>query len=108
MDKCVACGLYCQHAIIPPFTDKELQSLDPTLAEPIIRHRHHKVNPDVPINEQTGTRVCSWFYNGRCIHYNIRPQECRDFEVDGEKCIELVHLSIGNNHANTSTDRSLR
>jgi len=94
MNKCLSCGLCCHHAIVPPFTEEELKELDPVLSDPIIRFREHRINPDVHLNDQTGTRICSWFVDGRCSHYELRPQECRDFEVDGEHCRQLTQLLI--------------
>lgn len=31
---------------------------------------------------------CPWLEDGRCRHYDIRPQMCREYPVGGVHCLE--------------------
>lgn len=79
---CHNCGLCCTYMSSPPFTPDEprWQRLDELLK---IEIEHYL---DSPRYDDGGP--CLWLDlgNGRCKHYEDRPEVCREFEVGNESC----------------------
>lgn len=88
---CDGCGLCCQNQPCPPFYpgDPYEDLLPPEL----------KIEVDTYIMSPryNDTHPCIWLDgNGRCRHYEHRPEICRDYDLGGEACLaERELLQIG-------------
>lgn len=53
---------------------------------------------------------CLWYDRVKrvCLHYNDRPEVCRQFELGGDECVELwsatVHVSVRRSETHGSSD----
>lgn len=91
---CTNCGLCCMHMRTPPFigpTDPEFKALPPELKKelnewlstgqqsPRFSYLERNHSDNVP---------CAWLNvaSGQCLHYEHRPQICRDYEVGSQSC----------------------
>lgn len=86
---CNGCGLCCQNQPSPPFTcdeDEDWKSLPQELKD--------EIDTYVMSPRYNDTHPCFWLDgNGRCRHYEHRPEICRDYELGGEACLaEREHL----------------
>lgn len=84
LTNCDGCGACCRHMIVPPFRDRN---------EPRSKHV-----PDTLITEllplwevrlHLPEQPCLWFdsESARCRHYELRPDACREFEINSPSCL---------------------
>lgn len=78
---CRGCGACCRNQPSPPFLDWDsFKRRFPKLAMEIV-WREIETNYDDSL-------PCLWLTpEGRCKHYEIRPQICREFRLGGEHCV---------------------
>ena len=79
---CDDCALCCHTQHFPPFMSTELAALPPYLAAEV------ETLEEAASKGHTGP--CPWLNaSGRCRHYDLRPEVCRQFEMGGEDCREI-------------------
>jgi Fe-S-cluster containining protein len=82
IESCDHCSACCRRTPIPPFQPGEELALDvpPTWMLPI----HERVAAD----QQFELLPCVWLneQTNRCLHYDFRPQACRDFLINSDLC----------------------
>jgi Fe-S-cluster containining protein len=83
---CGGCGVCCQSMGYPPFVvlagEPEWEALTESQKDEIwAAIRMHRGDSGLP---------CIWYdaATARCIHHEIRPGVCREFEVGGTDCLE--------------------
>jgi Fe-S-cluster containining protein len=82
IESCDDCAACCMRTPIPPFQPGEEaqrdvpQSLLQPIQERIAADQHFDLLPCVWLNLETR----------RCSHYDLRPQACRDFEINSTLC----------------------
>jgi Fe-S-cluster containining protein len=83
---CDGCGACCRTVSVPPFR------IDPDVNEPVL-----KGVPQTLIDEflpawrvrlHVSDSPCLWFdeQSLRCRHYELRPDACREFEINSPSC----------------------
>ena len=86
LESCDGCGACCRHLIVPPFimsggrNEAEEKGVPPELIEEWLpRWRVRFELPESP---------CSWYdpATARCLHYAMRPDACRAFEINSAAC----------------------
>lgn len=82
IESCEGCSACCQRTPVPPFQPGEEVALNvpDALLQPIqqriLADQHFDLLPCVWLDQQTGL----------CLHYDLRPQACRDFQIGGDLC----------------------
>ena len=83
---CEGCGQCCMEMGSPPFltwldNNDQAGQLPPQVRDEyeaeMVRHVANGCPDDVP---------CFWFVDGKCEHYEHRPEVCSTFEVGGRHC----------------------
>ncbi len=86
LDSCDDCGACCRHMIAPPFVitperdEPAEKGVPPHLIEAFLPRWHTRLlAPEQP---------CCWFDSAslRCLHYELRPDACRDFSINSPSC----------------------
>ncbi len=80
---CNNCGACCREIGTPPFLGCEIYELPEHLRDEVLE----KLNQDP---ERENSRLpCFWFDTdtNKCMHYEHRPNICRDFEVKSPSCL---------------------
>jgi Fe-S-cluster containining protein len=82
IESCDGCGACCMQQGHPPYTDEERQYVPYELLSPIDEYVASFEGED-----DTG-RPCIWLdlATRSCLHYDHRPQVCRDFERGSDEC----------------------
>lgn len=99
MNWCEHCGLCCMHVRTPPFYgegDPTYQALPPELKKEI--HDWVMTSPryDLMVKFDGEINPCIWLdlVTGKCKHYDLRPEICRDYEVGNDSC-RSVRQKVG-------------
>jgi uncharacterized protein len=74
----------------PPYTDDELQFVPYELLAPLNEYL-------AALSDEDFGQPCLWLDEDtrECLHYDHRPQVCRDFERGGAACVDLrLHYDI--------------
>src|SRR5688572_15193336 len=81
VESCDGCGACCMQQGHPPHTDDERELLPQELLTPIVDYVSTLTESDVG-------RPCQWLdlETRACLHYEHRPQICRDFERGSAMC----------------------
>lgn len=82
IESCEGCGQCCRNQPYPPFTypfdDGDDRAPEPHLSQ---------IRESVLAGARSDDAPCLWLgSDGKCMHYAIRPEICRDFEMGGEAC----------------------
>ncbi len=94
-DFCNNCGLCCMHMRTPPFigdADPHWIKLSKALKDEI---RNWVMGPspryDFMVQFKEKINPCIWLdlVSGKCKHYDLRPQVCRDYKVGCQSCRTL-------------------
>ena len=103
-DFCHNCGLCCMHMRTPPFAgeiDPRWQSLPEDLKTEIRQWVMGEPSPRyrLMVKFDGDVNPCIWLdlVTGRCRHYELRPDVCRDYEGGNASCRSLrktVGLSV--------------
>lgn len=91
LDSCEGCGACCYTVSVPPFridsvcNEPEQRQVPAALIEEFL--------PRWEVRLFVEESPCLWFdtQSLRCRHYHLRPQACRDFEINSPSCIEVRH-----------------
>lgn len=87
--ECSGCGVCCMHMSLPPYNAAEEADLPKEVAFDLGHCRDAKRMQENAhgILDQS----CAFFdwTTRRCIHYDHRPQVCKDFEVGSYDCREI-------------------
>jgi Fe-S-cluster containining protein len=82
LESCDQCAACCMRTPIPPFQPGEDVQLDvpAALLEPI--------QARIAADQQFDLLPCVWLdlATRRCQHYELRPQACRDFQINSDLC----------------------
>lgn len=86
---CENCGACCLEVGSPPFLYFEINELPVDLQEEVL-YWHNK-----PEREYSKL-PCYWLdtTTKKCMHYEHRPQLCREFEIESISCIKLREIFI--------------
>lgn len=78
-DDCAAC---CIRTPVPPFQPGEEAALD------VPAEWLEPVNQRIAADQHFDLIACVWLdiKSRRCLHYDFRPQACRDFEINSDLC----------------------
>ena len=82
IENCDNCGACCRRTPVPPFQPGE-ESVWQVTSE-----QWQPVLDRIAADQQFDDIPCVWFDEDetRCLHYNQRPQACRDFEIGSTLC----------------------
>jgi uncharacterized protein len=82
--ECEGCGACCRRVGYPPF----MRNPGPGLpAEQAWIELPKRLKDEVQRHVNDDGEPCIWLgADGRCLHYDHRPQICRDFERGGDVC----------------------
>ncbi len=85
IESCDGCSACCRRTPIPPFQPGEevARDIPPEWLIP--------VQTRIAADQQFDLLPCVWLDQRaqRCVHYDSRPQACRDFQINSDLC----HLS---------------
>lgn len=80
---CSGCGQCCRNQPYPPFLWWNNEDVPP---EP----HYSQIKEMILAKARADTEPCLWLTpDGRCGHYEIRPEICREFELGCEECLEM-------------------
>lgn len=87
---CVTCGGKCCSRIrTPPFVrglrDGE-RFKDDDIWDQLTAAQKSEIESHI-MSDAPDDSPCLWFRDARCIHYELRPGICRDFEMGGDDCL---------------------
>lgn len=89
LNSCDGCGACCRTVSVPPFR------IDHLVNEPFERNVPKELIdgflPAWEVRLFVTESPCLWFDEAtlRCRHYELRPQACRDFELNSPSCIAV-------------------
>jgi Fe-S-cluster containining protein len=82
IDSCQGCGACCRNQPYPPFMWDADDSPPPDLGLVL--------TASILANDRADDEPCLWLGpDGRCAHYDDRPEICREFELGGEDCLRV-------------------
>jgi Fe-S-cluster containining protein len=96
---CDTCnGACCRHVVSPPFygagdpTWERLQTERPDLVAEMFADLQRR--KDAGLATMDYEAPCHWLDrdSGKCRHYDLRPEICRDYDVGDEPCIKARKL----------------
>jgi Fe-S-cluster containining protein len=100
-DFCGGCGLCCMHMRTPPFTgqtDPRWKDLSQELRAEIHDWIMSEPSPryQLMVKHDGDINPCIWLdlVSGKCKHYELRPDICRDYEPGCDPCRKL-RRSVG-------------
>jgi Fe-S-cluster containining protein len=98
VESCEGCGACCEHVGYPPFVwvgeepdypiaDEGWRSLPEQMRKEITDH----IDAHCGLPDGTYGTPCLWYDRDakKCLHYELRPQICREFEVGSKDCLSL-------------------
>jgi uncharacterized protein len=97
---CKNCGLCCMHMRTPPFlgpTDPQWNELADELKREI---ESWVIGPspryELMVKFDGKVNPCIWLdlVSGKCKHYELRPDVCRDYEVGNQSC-RTIRREVG-------------
>lgn len=82
IESCDHCAACCLRTPIPPFQPGEEAQRD--VPEELLRPIYERIAAD----QHFDLFPCVWLNpeTRRCKHYDLRPQACRDFEINSDLC----------------------
>ena len=90
--ECTRCGRCCaQDPAKTPWYDVELFIMD-ELRIPLDLQESRRGGPDRTIANWMKRNLdgsCVAFRDGACLIHDKKPQECREYQIGGAKCLEL-------------------
>ncbi len=90
IESCDNCGACCMATPVPPFEPGE------EIAKRVPPELLNRVHERIERGQQFDRLPCVWFdsTSKRCQHYDLRPDACRDFEINGQLC-RISRADIG-------------
>lgn len=87
LENCEGCGACCRMMVVPPF--RRDATIDEFQNKQIPQGLLNEILPDWEVRFLLPERPCSWFdeNSGRCRHYELRPEACRDFAINSPSCL---------------------
>jgi Fe-S-cluster containining protein len=82
IESCDGCSACCRRTPIPPFQPGE------EVARDIPLEWLTPVQARIAADQQFDLLPCVWLdqLTHRCVHYDARPQACRDFQINSDLC----------------------
>jgi Fe-S-cluster containining protein len=87
-DPCKGCGVCCTGIHWPPFFFPEEEWAQFKQRHPDLAREIEEVRAGGDRDREGYVMPCIWFdlASRRCIHYDLRPEICRDFKPGGSDC----------------------